>query len=153
MPKQPRSRSRRLSVCTVRVTNDAGELVALFQGTAYIKDEPFPPSATGEAPRHSQRGSQALIHRTSGEPARVEHLGPYAIEALLDRDEERAGTVYRVRIEAHQQTRVSYHRVAEEYYYVLAGRGTAILNGEEHRLAAGDFLRLPRHDALFHDGR
>ena len=37
------SRTRRLSVCTVRVTNDAGELVALFQGTAYIKDEPFPP--------------------------------------------------------------------------------------------------------------
>jgi acyl-CoA thioesterase len=38
------SRSRKLSVCTVRVTNDAGELVALFQGTAYIKDEPFPPA-------------------------------------------------------------------------------------------------------------
>jgi len=37
------SRSRKLSVCTVRVTNDAGELVALFQGTAYIKDDPFPP--------------------------------------------------------------------------------------------------------------
>jgi len=37
------SRSRKLSVCTVRVTNDAEELVALFQGTAYIKDEPFPP--------------------------------------------------------------------------------------------------------------
>ncbi len=39
------SRSRRLSVCTVRVTNEAEELVALFQGTAYIKDEPFPPDA------------------------------------------------------------------------------------------------------------
>jgi acyl-CoA thioesterase len=38
------SRSRKLSVCTVRVTNDAGELVALFQGTAYIKEEPFPPA-------------------------------------------------------------------------------------------------------------
>jgi acyl-CoA thioesterase len=37
------SRTRRLSVCTVRVTNEAEELVALFQGTAYIKDEPFPP--------------------------------------------------------------------------------------------------------------
>lgn len=37
------SRSRKLSVCTVRVTNDQGELVALFQGTAYIKDKPFPP--------------------------------------------------------------------------------------------------------------
>jgi acyl-CoA thioesterase len=31
------SRSRKLLACTVRVTNDAGELVALFQGTAYIK--------------------------------------------------------------------------------------------------------------------
>ena len=37
------ARSRKISTCTVRVTNDAGELVALFQGTAYIKDEPFPP--------------------------------------------------------------------------------------------------------------
>ena len=36
------SRSRKISTCTVRVTNDAEELVALFQGTAYIKDEPFP---------------------------------------------------------------------------------------------------------------
>ena len=36
------SRSRKLSVCTVRVSNATGELVALFQGTAYIKDEPFP---------------------------------------------------------------------------------------------------------------
>jgi acyl-CoA thioesterase len=35
------SRSRKLSVCVVRVTNDAGELVALFQGTAYITDESF----------------------------------------------------------------------------------------------------------------
>jgi acyl-CoA thioesterase len=33
------SRSRRISTCTVRVTNDDDELVALFQGTAYIKAE------------------------------------------------------------------------------------------------------------------
>lgn len=38
------ARSRRISTCTVRVTNEEGELVALFQGTAYIKDEPFPPA-------------------------------------------------------------------------------------------------------------
>jgi acyl-CoA thioesterase len=37
------SRSRRISTCTVRVTDDAADLVALFQGTAYIKNEPFPP--------------------------------------------------------------------------------------------------------------
>ena len=36
------SRSRRISTCTVQVTNENGELVALFQGTAYIKDEAFP---------------------------------------------------------------------------------------------------------------
>lgn len=37
------SRTRRISTCTVRVTNEAEELVALFQGTAYIMEEPFPP--------------------------------------------------------------------------------------------------------------
>jgi acyl-CoA thioesterase len=36
------SRSRRLSTCMVRVTDDSGDLVALFQGTAYIKNEPIP---------------------------------------------------------------------------------------------------------------
>ena len=34
-----------VSTCTVRVTDHVGELIALFQGTAYIKDEPFPPQA------------------------------------------------------------------------------------------------------------
>jgi acyl-CoA thioesterase len=43
------SRSRKLSVCTVRVTDDTGELVALFQGTAYIKDQPFPANTSGTA--------------------------------------------------------------------------------------------------------
>jgi acyl-CoA thioesterase len=41
------ARSRKISTCTVRVTDDSGQLIALFQGTAYIKDEPFPPQ---EAP-------------------------------------------------------------------------------------------------------
>jgi acyl-CoA thioesterase len=37
------SRSRKLSVYTVRVTNESGDLVALFQGTAYIKNEAYLP--------------------------------------------------------------------------------------------------------------
>lgn len=37
------SRSKRISTCTVRVTDDTGELVAVFQGTAYIKNQSFPP--------------------------------------------------------------------------------------------------------------
>jgi acyl-CoA thioesterase len=39
------SRSRKIASCSVRVTDDADELVAAFQGTAYIKNEPFPPDA------------------------------------------------------------------------------------------------------------
>jgi acyl-CoA thioesterase len=35
--------SRRLSTCTVRVTDEAGALVALFSGSAYRKDDPMPP--------------------------------------------------------------------------------------------------------------
>jgi acyl-CoA thioesterase len=42
------SRSRKLSVCTVRVTNDASDLIAMFQGTAYLKDEPPPPDPAAE---------------------------------------------------------------------------------------------------------
>jgi mannose-6-phosphate isomerase-like protein (cupin superfamily) len=84
-----------------------------------------------------------LIHRQSGDPSRVRHLGPYIIESLIDPEEEAAGTAYRVRVEPHQKTSISYHRVAEEYYFVLAGRGTALLDGREVPLSPGDFLRLP----------
>lgn len=84
-----------------------------------------------------------IIHRRSGDPARAEQLGPYRIEPLVDRDEERGGTAYRVHIAAGERTGVSYHRAAEEFYYVLAGGGVAILDGGEYPLRPGDFLRLP----------
>ncbi len=84
-----------------------------------------------------------LIHRPSGDPARTRRLGPYVIETLIDPAEEGALTAYRVRIEAHQRTSISYHSVAEEVYVVVAGDGIAILNGQEYALKTGDFLRLP----------
>jgi mannose-6-phosphate isomerase-like protein (cupin superfamily) len=84
-----------------------------------------------------------LIHRRSGDAQRTRQLGPYHVEALLEPAEEGAGTVYRVRIAPGERTSVSYHRRAEEYYFVLAGSGTALLDGREYPLAAGDFLRLP----------
>lgn len=89
------------------------------------------------------RGILGLIVRHSGDAARVEHLGPYAIESLIDEHEEGAATAYRVRIAPHERTGISCHRRAEEFYFVLAGRGRAILDGQEHAIAAGDFLRLP----------
>ena len=90
-----------------------------------------------------RRRALQRIHRPSGDPARTQRLGPYGIESLLDRHEEGAATFYRVHIDPGRRTSVSYHRVAEEFYYVLAGGGVALLDGREHPLRAGDFLRLP----------
>jgi mannose-6-phosphate isomerase-like protein (cupin superfamily) len=85
----------------------------------------------------------AIIHRHSGAPQCRQQLGPYLIESLIGSAEEGAGTVHRVQIEPYQRTSISYHRIAEEYYFVLAGQGTAILNEREYPLKPGDFLRLP----------
>jgi predicted nucleotidyltransferase/quercetin dioxygenase-like cupin family protein len=92
---------------------------------------------------HQAGSSPGVVHRRRGDAARTERLGSYAIESLIDLSEEGRATVYRVSIAPHQQTRISYHRVAEEFYYVLAGRGTAMLDNREYPLTPGDFLRLP----------
>jgi mannose-6-phosphate isomerase-like protein (cupin superfamily) len=84
-----------------------------------------------------------LVHRSSGTTEPIQQLGPYKIEPLLTEDQEAAATVYRVRVEPHQQTTTSYHRVAEEFYFVLTGTGTAVLDGESRAVKPGDFLRLP----------
>lgn len=86
---------------------------------------------------------QQLIHRASGSSANVRQFGPYQIESLLTEEEEAGATVYRVRVEAHQQTSTSYHTIAEEFYFVLSGTATAILDGSPQPLRPGDFLRLP----------
>lgn len=72
-----------------------------------------------------------------------EQLGPYGIESLIPPADEAACTAYRVRIEPHSTTNISYHRVAEEIYYVLEGSGIALLDGRRYELRRGDFLRLP----------
>ncbi len=88
--------------------------------------------------------SLRILHqRAGGGATSKQKLGPYEIESLIPPEDEAAGTAYRVRIEPHQTTSVSYHKIAEEYYYVLSGSGVAVLNGERHELREGDFLRLP----------
>jgi mannose-6-phosphate isomerase-like protein (cupin superfamily) len=84
-----------------------------------------------------------VLHVGEGEGDGVVHLGPYEIETLIPGADEGAGTAYRVRIAPGQRTNVSYHRVAEEFYLVIRGRGIAVLDGVEHELRTGDFLRLP----------
>lgn len=89
--------------------------------------------------------SLSLLHLPAAhqEATAKRQLGPYEIETLIPPAEEGALTAYRVRIEPHQTTAVSYHRIAEEIYYVLEGSGTAHLDGVPHELRPGDFLRLP----------
>jgi mannose-6-phosphate isomerase-like protein (cupin superfamily) len=85
----------------------------------------------------------SLIHRHTPDATRRQYLGPYGIESLIESDEEASGTAYRVQIAASQRTAISHHRIAEEYYFVLAGQGIAILDGVERTITTGDFLRLP----------
>jgi mannose-6-phosphate isomerase-like protein (cupin superfamily) len=87
--------------------------------------------------------TREIIVRSSGSPEAVQRLGPYVLEALLQESEERSATAYRVMVLPNQRTNVSFHRVAEEFYYVIAGSGVAVLDGREFALKAGDFLRLP----------
>ena len=84
-----------------------------------------------------------VVHRASGNTEQTESLGPYQLEALLSESEEKGGTAYRVTLAPHQSTATSYHQIAEEFYFVLAGSGTAILDDQQYALRPGDFLRLP----------
>jgi mannose-6-phosphate isomerase-like protein (cupin superfamily) len=84
-----------------------------------------------------------IVHNRQVDGNLKEQLGPYEIESLLSEADEAAATAYRVRIEPHQRTNTSYHKIAEEFYYVLEGTGVAFLNGVASELCQGDFLRLP----------
>ena len=84
-----------------------------------------------------------LHHKKAATAGAEQQLGPYRIESLIPVDQEASLTAYRVRIEPNQVTSESYHKIAEECYYVLEGTGTATLNGNDYALEPGDFLRLP----------
>lgn len=84
-----------------------------------------------------------LHHKNSKTREPEQRLGPYKIESLIPIDQEASITAYRVLIEANQVTSESYHKKAEECYYILEGTGTAKLDGKDYLLEPGDFLRLP----------
>ena len=94
-----------------------------------------------EVPLSSPR--RRIIHRKASPTHAVQALGPYRLQSLIEPDEELNATFYRVWIGPHQTTATSYHRIAEEFYYVLSGRGEAVLDGQHYSLEPGDFLRLP----------
>lgn len=40
-------------------------------------------------------------------------------------------------------TQRHYHRISEEFYYILEGRGTMEINGEAREVAPGDAILIP----------
>ena len=98
--------------------------------------------------------SLRILHSHDDGTGHRQKLGPYEIESLIPLEDEGMGTAYRIRIAPHSTTSVSYHKLAEELYYVLSGSGAAFLNGVRHELKRGDFLRLPpgtTHGFITHD--
>jgi len=84
-----------------------------------------------------------ILHNSDSGEGDVQKLGPYEIESLVPRVQEGQFTAYRVKIAPGEKTSESYHKLAEEAYYILGGSGTAVLDGKEYELKKGDFLRLP----------
>ncbi len=84
-----------------------------------------------------------VIHRKTGDALQIQRLGPYLLETLILPEEEIEATCYRVAIDRHQKTAVSYHRVAEEFYFVLSGRGVGVIGG----------VAIPLEKATFSDCR
>jgi len=98
---------------------------------------------TMESNGANQSRLPGVIHRKTGDALQIQRLGPYLLETLILPEEEIEATCYRVAIDRHQKTAVSYHRVAEEFYFVLSGRGVGVIGGVAIPLEKGDFLRLP----------
>ena len=70
-----------------------------------------------------------------------------AIDQLLPREGCDRFSAYRVRMQPRQVKKPSFHKVGEELYYVLAGKGMAQLGAESYVLRQGCFFRVPPNTA------
>ncbi|PIQ95710.1 MAG: hypothetical protein COV67_13310 [Nitrospinae bacterium CG11_big_fil_rev_8_21_14_0_20_56_8] len=62
---------------------------------------------------------------------------------LLPREACRRFSAYRVHLEPGQVKKSSLHKVGEELYFVLSGKGKARLGETEYDLREGCFFRVP----------
>src|SRR5262245_23375798 len=63
------------------------------------------------------------------------------IRCLIEEKDGAAGEVHYVEI---QNARLHYHERTDEFYYVVAGRGTMVLDDEEIELHPGVVVYIPR---------
>ena len=65
------------------------------------------------------------------------------IDQLLPKEACSQFSAYRVKMKPRQVKKTSYHKVGEELYYVLSGKGLAVLDGKQYVLSQGCFFRVP----------
>lgn len=75
------------------------------------------------------------------------------IRSLLDRSNAPVlhQSLAEATLEAGNSTRRHYHRAAEEFYYLLEGRGTIEIDGRRRQVGPGDAILIPpgaRHQLL-----
>jgi mannose-6-phosphate isomerase-like protein (cupin superfamily) len=63
------------------------------------------------------------------------------IRCLIQEQDMAAGEVHHVEI---HNAKLHYHERTDEFYYVIAGRGTMVLDGEEIELHPGVVVYIPR---------
>lgn len=88
---------------------------------------------------HFLNPNAVRIDKSLGDAVGLEHVGVHIIQVDPGRD----------------TTEYHRHHYEEECVYVLSGCATLILDGESHRLEAGDFAGFPRNaaaHAIVNDG-
>jgi mannose-6-phosphate isomerase-like protein (cupin superfamily) len=67
------------------------------------------------------------------------------IRSLLDRTTApvQAQSLAEARVPVGAATQRHYHRVSEEFYYLLEGRGVMEIDGEEREVVPGDAVLIP----------
>jgi mannose-6-phosphate isomerase-like protein (cupin superfamily) len=63
------------------------------------------------------------------------------IRCLIEAKDEAAGEVHHVQI---QDAKLHYHERTDEFYYVISGQGTMVLDDEEIELHGGVVVYIPR---------
>ncbi len=63
------------------------------------------------------------------------------IRCLIEEKDGAAGEVHHVEI---RDAKMHYHERTDEFYYVVSGRGTMVLDGEEIELHPGVVVYVPR---------
>jgi mannose-6-phosphate isomerase-like protein (cupin superfamily) len=63
------------------------------------------------------------------------------IRCLIEERDGAAGEVHHVEI---QDAKLHYHERTDEFYYIIAGQGTMLLDGEEIELHPGVVVYVPR---------